>query len=44
MKEAEHQHIKKTGKHKLKQSATNIKVNIDGGKLDFTYVGPLSMG
>jgi len=36
--------MKKSGKHKLKQSKDNIKVNIDGGKLGFTYVGPLAMG
>ena len=33
---------KKSGKHRLRQSS--IKVNIDGGQLGFTYVGPLSMG
>ena len=36
--------MKKSGKHKLKQGNQNIKVDIDGGKLGFTYVGPLSMG
>ena len=36
--------MKKSGKHKLKQAITNTRVDIDGGALGFTYVGPLSMG
>ena len=44
-KERAYHQAKRAGQHKLKQARTeNLRVNIDGGKLGFTYVGPLIMG
>jgi hypothetical protein len=44
-KERAYNNAKRAGQHKLKQARTeNLRVNIDGGKLGFTYVGPLIMG